>query len=77
MADEFPIFGQLTRLTPSGKPRDAKEVPVDKDSRRKAKGKKKKSPEAGGAEELRQDPEEKGTNEEERESSGKVVDILI
>jgi hypothetical protein len=77
MADTFSIFGQLTGLTPSGKPRDAKEVPVDKESRRKRKGKKKKGPEGGGAGKWSEDPEGKGANEEERESSGKVVDILI
>ncbi len=77
MADNFSIFGQLTGLTPSGKPRDAKEVPVDKGSRRKMKGKKKKVPEGGDAGKLDEDPEGKAAKEDERESSGKVVDILI
>jgi hypothetical protein len=77
MADEFSIFGQLTGLTPSGKPKDAKEVPVDKDSRRKRKGKKRKRPEGAPGEELAQDLEGQEKSEAERKASGKVVDILI
>ena len=74
MADDFSIFGQLSQLNPSGKPRDAKEVPVDKDSRRRMKGKKKKPAEVS-TEDL--DLEETDENQAERKPSGKVVDIII
>ncbi len=77
MGDDFSIFGQLTGLTPSGKPKDAKEVPVDKESRRKMKGKKRKRPEGGPGEELGRDLEEQGKSGGESKPSGKVVDILI
>lgn len=74
MSDEFSVFGQLSRLNPSGKSRDAKEVPVDKDSRRRPKGKKKR-PEVASQEDL--DLEETAENETDQKPSGKVVDIII
>ena len=74
MADEFSIFGQLSGLNPSGQSRDAKEVPVDKDSRRRRKGKGKRPavtpPETEDAE---SDPEER----RESKKSGKVLDIVV
>jgi hypothetical protein len=75
MSDEFSIFGQLNQLNPSGKTRDAKEVPVDKESRRKTKGKKKKKPEVKSPEDL--ELEGRDENNNNRRRSGKVVDIII
>ncbi len=75
MSDEFSIFGQLSQLNPSGKARDAKEVPVDKESGRKTKRKKKKRPEGGSPEDL--DLEGRDENNNNRSRSGKVVDIII
>jgi len=72
MGDEYSVFGQLSQLNPSGKPRDAKEVPVDRDSRRKSKGKKKK-PAVASQDNL----EETAENESDQKPSGKVVDIII
>lgn len=40
MADLFSIFGQLSQLNPPGKTRDSEEAPVDKDSPRKPRAKK-------------------------------------
>lgn len=74
MSDEFSVFGQLSQLNPLGKPRDAKEVPVDRDSRRKSKGKKKR-PAVASQEDL--DLEETAENETDQKPSGKVVDIII
>jgi hypothetical protein len=72
MSDEFSVFGQLSQLNPSGKPRDAKEVPVDKDSRRKPKGKKKRPAVAS-----QEDLEDTAEAETDQKPSGKVVDIII
>ena len=74
MSDEFSVLGQLSQLNPSGKPRDAKEVPVDKDSRRRPKGKRKR-PTVVSKEDL--DLEEMAENETDQKPSGKVVDIII
>ena len=76
MSDEFPIFGQLSQLNPSGKSRDAKEVPVDKESRRRPKGKKKKKG-PGEAVPGDTDLEETEENKADGRPSGKVVDIII
>ena len=74
MADESTLFGQLSQLNPSSQTRNSKEVPVDKDSRRRSKGKKKErgrlAPEESGPEDL-----EEGQNE--KPGAGKVVDILV
>jgi hypothetical protein len=75
MADEYSILGQLNQMNPSGKARDSKEVPVDKDARRrKPKAKKKKaeltSPEDSELEEVEED-------KPGGKQSGKVVDIII
>ncbi len=72
MGDEFSVFGQLSQLNPSGKSRDAKEVPVDNDSRRRPKRKKKKPAVAS-----QEDWEETAENETDQKPSGKVVDIII
>ena len=72
MNDEFSVFGQLSQLNPSGKPRDAKEVPVDKDTRRRPKGNKKRPAVAP-----KEDLEETAENENYQKPSGKVVDIII
>jgi len=73
MGDEFSVFGQLSQLNPLGKPRDSKEVPVGKESRRRAKGKKKKAPLASPNSE----PEEMDENNTGDKLSGKMVDIII
>ncbi len=74
MADESTLFGQLSQLNPSGQTRNSKEVPVDKDSRRRSKGKRRErgrlAPEESKVEELEESPNEKP-------ASGKVVDILV
>ncbi len=77
MADDYSIFGQLTGLNSSGKARDAKEVPVDRQSRRKARGKKRKPRENAPRDELEQDLKEDQEDEADRTSSGKVVDIIV
>ncbi len=76
MADDYSIFGQLTRLNPSGSARDAKEVPVDRDARRRGR-RRKKAREPFPGEEPEKDREEEEGSEGERRSSGKVVDIII
>lgn len=50
MPDDYSVFGQLSQMNPSGSTRNSKEVPVDKDARRRLKGKK-KEPEKKKAEE--------------------------
>ena len=74
MADESTLFGQLSQLNPSGQTRNSKEVPVDEDSsrgpKRRKKGGGKPAPEESGLE----DPEEARN---EKPASGKVVDILV
>jgi len=75
MGDDFPVFGQLSQLNPSGSTRNSKEVPVDKDSRRRQrKGKGKRGPETIG-----EDPElEDGEGpQKDKTPVGKVVDITI
>jgi hypothetical protein len=75
MGDEFPVFGQLSQLNPSGSTRNSKEVPVDKDSRRRRRGLKgKRGPETVEADaglEEGEDPQKDKT------PVGKVVDITI
>jgi len=74
MADESTLFGQLSQLNPSGQTRNSKEVPVDKDSRRRSKRRRRErarlAPEESGMEDLEESANEKPT-------SGKVVDILV
>ena len=75
MGDEYSVFGQLSRMNPSGSTRNSKEVPVDKDSRRRSrrlKGKRKRE-EIEEATEL----EEGEDGQKEKTSVGKVVDITI
>jgi hypothetical protein len=74
MGDESTLFGQLSQLNPSGQTRNSKEVPVDKDSRRRSKGKKRERRRVAAEESDLEDSEE-GQNE--KPSSGKVVDILV
>ncbi len=71
MGEDISVFGQLSQLTPAGKPRDAKEVPLDKESRRRPRGKR-KQPEPASSQDA--DGEEPGEN---RNPSGKVLDIII
>jgi hypothetical protein len=75
MGDDYSVFGQLSQLNPSGSTRNSKEVPVDKDSRRRSrrlKGKKKPE-ETEEATEL----EEGEDAQKEKTPVGKVVDITI
>ena len=72
MGDEFSVFGQLSQMNPAGKSRDAKEVPVDKDSRRRPKRKKKRLEVAS-----KEDLEEIAENGTDQKPSGKVVDIIV
>ena len=74
MGDESTLFGQLSQLNPSGQTRNSKEVPVDKDSRRRSKGKKRERGRPAVEESDLEDPQE-GQNE--KPASGKVVDILV
>jgi hypothetical protein len=74
MGDESTLFGQLSQLNPSGQTRNSKEVPVDKDSRRRSKRKKR---ERGRLAAEKSDLEEPEEDQDEKPASGKVVDILI
>jgi hypothetical protein len=74
MGDESTLFGQLSQLNPSGQTRNSKEVPVDKDSRRRSKGKKKERRRLAAEE---SDPEDREEGQNEKPASGKVVDILV
>ena len=74
MGDEFSVFGQLSQLNPSGKTRNSEEVPVGKESRRRAKGKKKKAPLASPENSELEEMDENNTTDK---PSGKVVDIII
>ena len=68
------VFGQLSQLNPPGSTRNSKEVPVDKDTWRRLKGKK-KEPEKAEEEDLEL---EKGTeSSKDNPPVRKVVDITI
>ena len=75
MGDDFPVFGQLSQLNPSGSTRNSKEVPVDKDPRRRSRRLKGKR----GPETREEDPElEEGEDsQKDKTPVGKVVDITI
>jgi hypothetical protein len=73
MSDDYSVFGQLPQMTPSGKTRNSKEIPVDKESSRR-KMKRRKSPESIPEED---EAKEMGPEEEEDSPSGKVLDITI
>jgi hypothetical protein len=73
MSDDYSIFGQLPQMTPSGKTRNSKEVPVDKESSRR-KMKRRKNPELNPEED---EAKEMGPEEKEEMPSGKVLDITI
>jgi hypothetical protein len=74
MADEYSVFGQLSQMNPSGAARNSKEVPVDKDSRRRGKGRKK---ERVHREEEDLEREEEAEASPDQPPVGKVVDITI
>jgi hypothetical protein len=76
MADDYSVFGQLSQMNPSGSTRNSKEVPVDKDGRRRLKGKK-KEPEKDKAEEEDLELEEGTESSKEEPPVGKVLDITI
>ena len=76
MPDDYSVFGQLSQLNPSGSTRNSKEVPVDKDARRRLKGTK-KEPEKEKAEEDDLEREEATESSKENPPVGKVVDITI
>ena len=75
MGDDYSVFGQLSQLNPPGSTRNSKEVPVDKESRRKSKKLKGKS----GTEKIEEDSEleEAGDPQKDKSKVGKVVDITI
>jgi len=75
MGDDYSVFGQLSQLNPSGSTRNSKEVPVDKDSRRKRRRLKGKR----GPERREEDTEfEEGEDsQKDKAPVGKVVDITI
>ena len=76
MPDDYSVFGQLSQMNPSGSTRNSKEVPVDKDARRRPRGRK-KEPEMEKAEEEELDLQEGPESSEENPPVGKVVDITI
>jgi hypothetical protein len=76
MPDDYSVFGQLSQMNPPGSTRNSKEVPVDKDARRRLKGKK-KEPEKEKAEEEDLELEEGTESSKENPPVGKVVDITI
>jgi len=76
MPDDYSVFGQLSQMNPPGSTRNSKEVPVDKDVRRRLKGKK-KEPEKEKAEEEDLELEEGTETSKEKPPVGKVVDIII
>lgn len=73
MSDDYSVFGQLPQMTPSGKTRNSKEIPVDKESSRR-KMKRRKRPESILEED---EAKEMGPEEKEDLPSGKVLDITI
>jgi len=75
MGDDFPVFGQLSQLNPSGSTRNSKEVPVDKDSRRRSRRLKGKR----GPERVEESPEMEEGEDSQKDKTpvGKVVDITI
>jgi hypothetical protein len=75
MGDDYSVFGQLSQLNPSGSTRNSKEVPVDKDSRRKRRRLKGQR----GPERREEDTEfEEGEDsQKDKAPVGKVVDITI
>jgi len=75
MGDDYSVFGQLSQLNPSGATRNSKEVPVDKDSRRKTRRLKGKR----GSDRREEDAEfEEGEDsQKDKAPVGKVVDITI
>jgi hypothetical protein len=75
VGNDFSVFGQLSQLNPSGSARNSKEVPVDKDSRRKPRRFKGKiSPETP---EEAAGPDEGEGSPKDKAPVGKVVDITI
>lgn len=74
MADDQLSLNRLNQLSPSGKMKDPKEIPVGKDLPRKKKGKRNRSLSSPGAETgPREQNGEKGTVS----PSGRVLDIII
>jgi hypothetical protein len=73
MSDDYSIFGQLPQMTPSGKTRNSKEVPVDKESSRRKMRKNKEKEEEPEEEETK----EMGEADKEDLPSGKVLDITV
>ncbi len=75
MGDDYSVFGQLSQLNPPGSTRNSKEVPVDKESRRRSRKLKGKS----GTERIEEDSEleETGDPQKDKAQVGKVVDITI
>ena len=75
MGDDYSVFGQLSQLNPSGSTRNSKEVPVDKDSRRRTRRLKGKR----GAERKEGDAgfEEGEDSQKDKAPVGKVLDITI
>jgi hypothetical protein len=74
MADDLLSLSKLSQLSPSGKMKDPKEIPVGKGLPRKKKGKKNSpeySPEADAA------PEEEKGERRSGSPSGQVLDIII
>jgi hypothetical protein len=76
MPDDYSVFGQLSQMNPSGSTRNSKEVPVDKDARRRMKGRK-KEPKKEKAEEEDLEMEEGTETSPDTPPVGKVVDITI
>lgn len=74
MGEDFNIFGRLSQMNPAGKTRNSKEIPVDHESQRRPK-KKKKRPRAVPQDNLGEEEEKENLSDDQH--SGKVVDIII
>jgi hypothetical protein len=72
MADEFLPLSKLSQLSPSGKMRDSKEIPIGKEVPQKKGKKNRAQPSRNPKGEGREDP-----TEPEKSACGKILDITI
>ncbi|MBM4333015.1 MAG: hypothetical protein FJ117_17675 [Deltaproteobacteria bacterium] len=75
MGDDYSVFGQLSQMTPSGKTRDPKDVPIGKGFPRRKREKKKDPPLASPRE--KEKDGDAGEEKSENPPSGKLLDIIV
>ncbi len=73
MADEFSPLNKLSQLSPSGKMKDSKEIPIGKEIPRKKKGKKNRALPSHNP----KGHTEEGPTELEKSACGKILDITV